>query len=92
MIVSTAKDFGAAIRARRKELGLTQAALAEFTGFSVSFLSDLENGKQTAELGKALDLVNLLGLDLEFRKRDQSVCRKPAEALALPGQSIVQAP
>ena len=92
MMVSTAKDFGAAIRARRKELGLTQAALAEFTGFSVSFLSDLENGKQTAELGKALDLVNLLGLDLEFRKRDQSVCRKPAEALALPGQSIVQAP
>lgn len=72
MIVSTAKDFGAAIRVRRKELGLTQAALAEFTGFSVSFLSDLENGKQTAELGKALDLVNLLGLDLEFRKRDPS--------------------
>ena len=24
MIVSTAKDFGSAIRARRKELGLTQ--------------------------------------------------------------------
>ena len=72
MIVSTAKEFGAAIRARRKELGLTQAALAEFTGFSISFLSDLENGKQTAELGKALDLVNLLGLDVEFRKRDPS--------------------
>ena len=72
MIVSTAKEFGAAIRARRKELGLTQAALAEFTGFSVSFLSDLENGKQTAELGKSLYLVNLLGLDVEFRKRDPS--------------------
>ena len=57
------------IRARRKELGLTQAALAEFTGFSVSFLSDLENGKETAELGKALYLVNLLGLDAELRKR-----------------------
>jgi y4mF family transcriptional regulator len=69
MIVSTAKEFGAAIRARRKELGLTQAALAEFTGFSVSFLSDLENGKQTAELGKALYLANLLGLDAELRKR-----------------------
>ena len=79
MIVSTAKDFGTAIRARRKELGLTQAALAEFTGFSVSFLSDLENGKQTAELGKALELVNLLGLDVEFRQRDPSGCRKPVE-------------
>ena len=79
MIVSTAKEFGAAIRARRKELGLTQAALAEFTGFSISFLSDLENGKQTAELGKALDLVNLLGLDVEFRKRDPSGRWKPVE-------------
>ena len=71
MIVSTAKEFGAAIRAQRKELGLTQAALAEFTGFSVSFLSDLENGKETAELGKALYLVNLLGLDAELRKRGE---------------------
>ena len=69
MIVSTAKEFGAAIRARRKELGLTQAALAEFAGFSVSFLSDLENGKETAEIGKALYLANLLGLDVELRKR-----------------------
>jgi y4mF family transcriptional regulator len=69
MIVSTAKEFGAAIRARRKERGLTQAALAEFTGFSVSFLSDLENGKETAEIGKALYLANLLGLDVELRKR-----------------------
>ena len=79
MMVSTAKDFGAAIRARRKELGLTQAALAEFTGFSVSFLSDLENGKQTAELGKSLYLVNLLGLDVEFRKRNPSGRWKPVE-------------
>lgn len=69
MIVSTAKEFGAAIRVRRKERGLTQAALAEFTGFSVSFLSDLENGKETAEIGKALYLANLLGLDVELRKR-----------------------
>ena len=71
MIVSTAKEFGAAIRAQRKELGLTQAALAEFTGVSVSFRSDLENGKETAELGKALYLVNLLGLDAELRKRGE---------------------
>lgn len=57
------KEFGAAIRARRKELGYTQAWLADFTGFSVSFLSDLERGKVTAELGKALFIANTLGLD-----------------------------
>ena len=34
--------LGATIRARRKELGYTQSDLAEFTGFSISFISDLE--------------------------------------------------
>lgn len=72
MKISTPKEFGEAIRIRRKELHYTQAALAGFTGFSVSFLSDLENGKETAELGKALYLVNLLGMDLEFVKRGEA--------------------
>ena len=47
--------LGATIRARRKELGYTQSDLAEFTGFSISFISDLERGKKTAEIGKAFD-------------------------------------
>ena len=63
MKVSDAKSFGAAIRKRRKELKYTQGYLAEYTGFSVSFISDLERGKSTAELGKAIYLVNILGMD-----------------------------
>ena len=69
MVVSTPKEFGAAIRAQRKKLHYTQAALSEFTGFSVSFLSDLENGKETVELGKAMYLANLLGMDLTLQAR-----------------------
>jgi transcriptional regulator with XRE-family HTH domain len=52
------------IRKRRKELGYTQAFLSDFSGLSVTFISDLENGKSTAELGKAIFLANLLGLDV----------------------------
>lgn len=69
MNVSTAKEFGAAIRLRRKELGYTQAFLAEFSGFSVSFISDLERGKATIELEKSIYLCNLLGLDCSLSKR-----------------------
>ena len=69
MKISNASDFGIVIRNRRKELKYTQAYLAEYTGFSVSFISDLEHGKATAELGKAIYLVNLLGLDLSVEKR-----------------------
>ncbi|QUO21115.1 helix-turn-helix transcriptional regulator [Clostridiaceae bacterium Marseille-Q4143] len=69
MKISNASDFGIVIRNRRKELKYTQAYLAEYTGFSVSFISDLERGKATAELGKAIYLMNLLGMDLTVEKR-----------------------
>ena len=71
MKIADVKDFGAAIRARRKQLNYTQAQLASFTGFSVSFLSDLENGKETAEIGKALFIAQTLGIDMELRERGQ---------------------
>ena len=69
MKITDAKSYGEAIRNRRKELGYTQAYLAEFAGFSVSFISDLERGKATAEIGKAIYLANLLGMDLCMEKR-----------------------
>ena len=68
-MISDAKSFGETIRRRRKDLGYTQAFLSEFSGFSVTFISDLENGKSTAELGKAIYLANLLGLDCSLTPR-----------------------
>ncbi|MBR5338122.1 MAG: helix-turn-helix transcriptional regulator [Lachnospiraceae bacterium] len=69
MIINNPADFGMAIRKRRKELGYTQRYLSEFTGFSISFISDLENGKSTAELGKTIYLANMLGLDITIDPR-----------------------
>ena len=68
-MITDAASFGKTIRKRRKELGYTQAWLSEFSGFSVSFISDLENGKPTAELGKAIYLANLLGMDCHLTVR-----------------------
>ena len=69
MKVFDVKSFGRALRQRRKELNYTQAFVSEVSGFSVSFISDLENGKETCELGKALYLMSLLGLDLTASPR-----------------------
>ena len=71
MRITSSNDFGKAIRDRRKSLGYTQAYLADYTGFSTSFISNLDNGKETAELGKAIFLMNLLGMDLETRNRGE---------------------
>lgn len=69
MKLSNAEDFGMAVKLRRKQLGYTQTYISDVTGFSTSFISDLENGKKTAELGKALFIANLLGLDVEMKER-----------------------
>lgn len=67
--ITDAKSFGEALRSRRKELGYTQKYISDFTGFSVSFLSDLENGKPTVEIEKAISVANLLGLSIFFEPR-----------------------
>ena len=48
MKITSTADLGKVIRSKRKKLGYTQAQLSEYTGFSTSFISDLENGKETA--------------------------------------------
>ena len=69
MKIRSVEELGEAIRTRRKELHYTQAFLAEFTGFSVSFISDVERGKATAEIGKTLQLLMIVGLDLSVERR-----------------------
>ncbi len=69
MKITDVNSFGNAVKARRKKLGYTQKYLCEVSGLSASFISNLENGKSTIELGKALYLANLLGIDLELNER-----------------------
>lgn len=69
MKIIDSKSLGQVIRARRKELNYTQAYLAEFTGLSVTFISDLERGKPTAEIEKTIRLINILGMDLLVERR-----------------------
>ena len=69
MKITDAASLGNAIRSRRKELNYTQGFISETTGLSVSFLSDLENGKPTAEIGKTIEVINLLGLDILVEAR-----------------------
>ena len=69
-IIST-ESLGKLIRKRRKEIGYTQAQLSELTGLSASFISNVENGKETAEFGKTLFLIQLLGMDLLIVNRGE---------------------
>ncbi|MDQ5984798.1 MAG: hypothetical protein CSYNP_00494 [Syntrophus sp. SKADARSKE-3] len=67
--VVTAADIGAAVRMRRKEDGLTMADAAALCGVGYRFMSDLENGKATAQVGKVLRVLIALGIDVTIEAR-----------------------
>ena len=69
MIIKSVEDFGEKVKEKRKQLGYTQKYISDFTGLSVTFISDLENGKKTIEFGKAMMLANMLGLDIDIVER-----------------------
>ena len=57
-------DVGDIVRARRRELGITQAQLAQFCGTGNRFISELERGKQTLEMGKVLLVLRKLEINI----------------------------
>lgn len=64
MLITTPRDIGAAIRERRKLLGLDQAELASRVGVSRQWLIQVENGKAGVAIGLLLRIMN--ALDLKF--------------------------
>jgi len=62
----TIEAIGKAIRKARKAQGLTQGELALTANTATRFISDLENGKATCEIGKALQVMASLGIQIEL--------------------------
>ena len=62
----TPEQVGKIIRSARQEMGVTQSDLALTSGTGLRFISDLENGKPTCQLGKVLTVVHTLGIRIEL--------------------------
>lgn len=58
------KALGALIRTRRRALGLRQADLAFSANVGVRFIVDLENGKESCQIGRTLRLLSALGIQV----------------------------
>lgn len=59
--IDSAQFLGAALRANRKRLGLTQSDLALAAGVGLRFIVELEAGKPTVRLEQVLRVVDALG-------------------------------
>ena len=56
------ESLGRAIKDARKRKKMTQQDLANNTGTSAKFVSDVERGKKTVQIDKVFDLLRALGL------------------------------
>lgn len=63
--IQTTVQLGDALRAARKQLGLTQPQLALAAGVGVRFIVDLEAGKATLRLENVLRVIDALGGTLQ---------------------------
>lgn len=69
--VQDAKDIGQIVRRRRKDAGLTLQQAAGMAGVGVRFLSELERGKSTLQIGLAISVLQLFGIDLYVHVRGE---------------------
>ncbi len=60
----TTKEVGNIIKTTRKAQGLTQPQLAMACGTGVRFIVDIEAGKETCQIGKILNVLQMLGLSV----------------------------
>jgi len=67
--IQTSRAFGSAVRRARNDRGLSQVELAARAGVGRPWLSELETGKRTAELGRALSVLAALDLAVAFVPR-----------------------
>jgi y4mF family transcriptional regulator len=68
-LIRTSEDLGRQVRARRTGLRLTQTELADVARVTLRFVSELENGKETAQLAGIQRVLAALGLNLYVEPR-----------------------
>jgi HTH-type transcriptional regulator/antitoxin HipB len=64
MLVDSPEDLGAVIRSRRRALSLTQADVAARADVSRQWLVEVESGHPRAEIGRLLEVLKVLDLEL----------------------------
>ena len=62
----TPAEIGDVVRTARKAAGLRQYELAGAAGVGLRFIVDLEAGKPTAQIGKALQVLEALGCTFDI--------------------------
>jgi y4mF family transcriptional regulator len=88
MQISRTEDISALVRQRRRELGLTQMQLATKLGVSQKYISHLETGKDTLQLGLVLRVLKALGVTVSVQVEGKQAAPSKATQFGRPIVSI----
>lgn len=70
-------QLGQLIRSERKASGITLQQTSAMSNIGVRFLSELERGKATAEIGKVISALHTVGLDMAVVQKPPNYQIKP---------------
>ena len=62
--------IGHSIHEARKRRKMTQSELANLAGLGLNFISQIENGKETAHIGKVFHVLKILGFEVEVKEKE----------------------
>lgn len=62
-------DLKEVMKSRRKLLAISQLDLAEMAGVSLATVKDIERGKGNPSLATAKKIIEVLGMEIEYKVR-----------------------
>lgn len=69
--IGSVADLGKYIKAFRSSQEMTQSDISGLANTGNRFIVELENGKETVQLNKALDVLSALGLELTLSRKSK---------------------
>lgn len=81
--IQSVAAFGQVVRAVREAGGVRQDDVAGSVGVSHVYLHDLEHGKQTVQMGRALQVLAELGIRMELEIPDEAFERLQSDTARL---------
>ena len=76
-IIHNPSELGRLASQTRSELGLRQSDVHAHTRLATRFIGEVEHGKETAQIGKVMDMLESLGLELVIKSKSETVKVNP---------------
>jgi len=75
-VIRSVSELGQIMKSYRKKRGLSLEKVSGLINLGTRFLSELERGKETAEIGKVLLALNSLGLEISIQPRGYNLAKE----------------